>query len=66
MAKQQFRWNLRLKKSNAYMGTLYLGDPLPQTEDIIMIGDTKYSIVEIQPGSTRDSNEVYVEEWKKK
>lgn len=48
------------------MGTLYLGDPLPQTEDIIMIGDTKYSIVEIQPGSTRDSNEVYVEEWKKK
>lgn len=65
MQKQQFRWNLRFKTSNAYVGTIYLADPLPQIKDMIMIGDKKYSIVEIAPGSTRDSSEVYVEEAKK-
>jgi hypothetical protein len=65
MAKQQYRWNLRMKKSNAYLGTVYLGDPLPEIEDVIMIGDKKYAILEIKAGSSRDSNEVYVEEAKK-
>jgi hypothetical protein len=65
MAKQQHRWNLKLKKSNSYLGTVYLGEPLPQIEDVIMIGDKKYSIIEINPGSTHDSSDVYVGEAKK-
>jgi hypothetical protein len=65
MAKQQHRWNLKLKKSNSYLGTIYLGEPLPQIEDMIMIGDKKYMIVEIKAESSRDSSEVYVEEAKK-
>ncbi|AEI40748.1 hypothetical protein [Paenibacillus mucilaginosus] len=65
MAKPQFRWNIKLKKSNSYLGTVYLEEPLPEVEDVIMIGDKKYSLVEIQPGSTRDSHDVFVEEVKK-
>jgi hypothetical protein len=66
MAKQQYRWNFRLKKSNVYLGTIYLAEPLPQIDDIVMIGEKKYMIIEIVVGSTRDSSEVYVEEEKKK
>lgn len=65
MAKQQHRWNLKLKKSNSYLGTIYLEEPFPQIEDVIMIGDKKYSIIEIIPESTRGSSDVYVEEAKK-
>jgi hypothetical protein len=61
MANQQYRWNLRLKKSNQYLGTMYLGDPLPEIDDIIMIGDKKYKIIELIPGSSRDSSDVYLE-----
>jgi len=64
MTKQQHRWNLRLKSSNVYLGTVYLGDPLPEIEDVIMIGDKKYTILEL--GSARDANDVFVEEVKKK
>jgi hypothetical protein len=66
MSKQQHRWSLKLKKSNSYLGTVYLGDPLPQIEDVIMIGDKKYLIIEIKPGTTHDSSDVFVEETKKK
>jgi hypothetical protein len=66
MAKQQHRWNLKNKKGNSYLGTVYLGEPLPQIEDVIMIGEKKYSIVEINQGSAHDSSDVYVEEAKKK
>ncbi|MCR8629811.1 MULTISPECIES: hypothetical protein [Paenibacillus] len=66
MSKQQQRWNLKLKKSNSYLGTVYLGEPLPLIEDVIMIGDKKYSIIEIIPGTTHDSSDVFVEEAKKK
>ncbi|MEW9697922.1 hypothetical protein [Paenibacillus sp. SI8] len=62
MAKQQHRWNLRLKSSNVYLGTVYLGDPLPEVEDVIMIGDKKYTILEL--GSPRDASDVFVEELK--
>ncbi|CAN7503304.1 hypothetical protein [Paenibacillus sp. LjRoot56] len=64
MTKQQHRWNLRLKSSNMYLGTVYLGDPLPEVEDVIMIGEKKYAILEL--GSTRDASDVFVEEVKKK
>jgi hypothetical protein len=64
MTKQQHRWNLRLKSSNVYLGTVYLGDPLPEVEDVIMIGDKKYTILEL--GSNRDASDVFVEEVKKK
>ena len=64
MTKQQHRWNLRLKSSNMYLGTIYLGDPLPEVEDVIMIGEKKYTILEL--GSTRDASDVFVEEVKKK
>ncbi|MFD0697274.1 hypothetical protein ACFQZT_24670 [Paenibacillus sp. GCM10027628] len=64
MAKQQHRWNLRLKSSNVYLGTVYLGDPLPEVEDVIMIGDKKYTILEL--GSSKDAGDVFVEEVKKK
>ncbi|MGG1553172.1 MULTISPECIES: hypothetical protein [Paenibacillus] len=64
MTKQQHRWNLRLKSSNVYLGTVYLSEPLPEVEDVIMIGDKKYSILEL--GSTRDASDVFVEEVKKK
>ncbi|CAH1204748.1 hypothetical protein PAECIP111891_02596 [Paenibacillus allorhizoplanae] len=64
MTKQQHRWNLRLKTSNMYLGTVYLGDPLPEVEDVIMIGEKKYTILEL--GSTRDASDVFVEEVKKK
>lgn len=62
MAKQQYRCNFRLKKSNAYLGTIYLGSPLPEVEDMVVIGDKKYTIVELNAGSTHDSTEVYVKE----
>ncbi|MDF2960634.1 MAG: hypothetical protein K0S39_2369 [Paenibacillus sp.] len=65
MSKQQHRWNLKLKKSNSYLGTVYLGEPLPQIDDVIMIGDKKYSIIEINPGSTPDLSDVFVDEVKK-
>ncbi|MNH96290.1 hypothetical protein D3C73_489570 [compost metagenome] len=65
MAKQQYRWNLRMKKSNEYLGTVYLGDPLPLVDDVIMIGEKKYTILELVGGSSRDSSDVYVEEVKK-
>ena len=65
MTKQQHRWNLRLKSSNVYLGTVYLGDPLPEVEeDVIMIGEKKYTILEL--GSNRDASDVFVEEVKKK
>ncbi|MDD9270089.1 hypothetical protein ACFPES_23830 [Paenibacillus sp. GCM10023248] len=64
MTKQQHRWNLRLKSSNVYLGTVYLADPLPEVEDVIMIGDKKYTILEL--GSNRDASDVFVEEVKKK
>jgi hypothetical protein len=64
MAKQQYRWNIRLKKSNVNLGTVYLEDPLPQIDDVIMIGEKKYSIIEIVV-SSRDSSDVFVEEPKK-
>ncbi|KQX64665.1 MULTISPECIES: hypothetical protein [unclassified Paenibacillus] len=64
MTKQQHRWNLRLKSSNVYLGTVYLGDPLPEIEDVIMIGEKKYTILEL--GSNRDASDVFVEEVKKK
>ncbi len=47
-----------------YLGTVYLGDPLPEVEDVIMIGEKKYTILEL--GSTRDASDVFVEEVKKK
>lgn len=64
MTKQQHRWNLRLKSSNVYLGTVYLGDPLPDVQDVIMIGEKKYTILEL--GSNRDASDVFVEEVKKK
>jgi hypothetical protein len=65
MAKQQHRWNLKLKKSNSYLGTVYLEEPLPQIEDVLMIGDKKYTIIEVNSGTTYDSSDVFVEEAKK-
>jgi hypothetical protein len=66
MAKQQYRWNFRLKKSNVYLGTIYLAEPLPLKDDVVMMGEKKYLILEIIPGSSPDSSEVFVEEEKKK
>ncbi|UJF33295.1 hypothetical protein [Paenibacillus hexagrammi] len=65
MTKQQYRCNFRLKKNNEYLGTIYLGDPIPAVEDAIMIGEKKYEIVEIAAGNAREAYEVYVSEVKK-